>query len=129
MATHDKFISPWLCAHLRSIPGQNVHYQGFANFTQKPSIMSTILPDQQLMHLGTWHHASLPLTAQAIWDGQAMLATNGSVKDNKAIYAWIVSNTNDQITLDIQGSGILPLSAQYTKHASKWPEAAALYAA
>ena len=92
---------------------------GFVKFTRKPSTTSTILPNQQLMHLGTRHHTSLPITAQAIWDGQAILATNGSVKDNKAIYAWIVSNTNDQITQDIQGGGLLPPSAQYTKHASK----------
>jgi hypothetical protein len=81
------------------------------------------------MHLGTRHNTSLPITAQAIWDGQAILATDGSVKDSKATYAWIISTNNDQITPDIQGGGILPLSAQYAKHASKRPEAAALYAA
>ena len=102
---------------------------GFATFTQPPPTTSTILPNQQLMHLGTWHHTSLPVTAQAIWDGQAILATDGSVKENKAIYAWIVSNNNNQIMTDIQGGGILPTSAQYTKHALKQPKAAALYAA
>ena len=102
---------------------------GFATFMQPPPTTSTILPDQQLMHLGTRHHTSLPVTAQAIWDGQAILATDGSVKNNKAIYAWIISNNPDQITTDIQGGGILPPSAQYAKHASKRPEAAALYAA
>ena len=90
---------------------------------------STILPDQQLMHLSTRHHTSLPATAQAIWDGQAILATDRSVKNNKAIYAWIISNNNEQITRDIQGSGILPSSAKYAKHASKQLEATALYAA
>ena len=102
---------------------------GFATFMQPPPTTSTILPDQQLMHLGTRHHTSLPVTAQAIWDGQAILATDGSVKNNKAIYAWIISNNPDQITMNIQGGGILPPSAQYAKHASKRPEAAALYAA
>ena len=86
---------------------------------QPPLMTSTILPDQQLMHLGTCHHTSLPATTQAIWDGQAILATDGSVKNNKAIYAWIISNNNDQITTDIQGGSILPSSAKYAKHASK----------
>ena len=92
---------------------------GFTKFTQPPPTTSTILPDQQLMHLGTCHHTSLPATTQAIWDGQAILATDGSVKNNKAIYAWIISNNNDQITTDIQGGSILPSSAKYAKHASK----------
>ena len=91
---------------------------GYVTITKQPSTMSTILPDQQLMHHGTRHNASLPITAQAIWDGQAILATNGSVKNNVAIYAWIISNTNDQITQDIRG-GLLPPSAQYTNYTSK----------
>ena len=102
---------------------------GFTKFTQPQLTTSTLLPNQQLMHLGTHLHTSLSATAQAIWDGQAILATDRSVKNNKAIYAWIISNNNDQITTNIQGSGILPSSAQYAKPASKWPEAAALYAA
>ena len=102
---------------------------GFIKFTQPPPTTSTILPDQQLMNLGTCHHTSLTATAQAIWDGQAILATDGSVKNNKATYAWIITNDHDQITTDIQGGGILPSSAKYAKLASKRPEAAALYAA
>ena len=93
---------------------------GFTKFTQPPPTTSTILPDQQLMHLGTRHHTSLPDTAQAIWDGQAILATDGSVKNNKAIYAWTISNNTDHITTDIQGGGILPSSATYAIWLYSW---------
>ena len=81
------------------------------------------------MHRGTQCLTSLPTMAQAIWDGQAILATDGSIKNNIATYAWIISNSNDTIAQDISGSGLLPPSAPYAHHASKRPEAAALYAA
>ena len=84
--------------------------------------------DQQFMHRGTQCNTLLTTTAQAIWDGQAILATDGSVKDNMATYAWIISNSNDEVKQDIASGGLLPPSAPYAHHASKRPEAAALYA-
>ena len=82
------------------------------------------------MHHGTHHHTPLPITAQAIWDGQAILATDGSVKWNRATYTKIISTTNDTIGQDVTGGSLLPpSSAPYAQHASKLSEAAALYAA
>ena len=69
------------------------------------------------------------MIAQAIWDGQAIMATDGSVWNDVATYAWIISTTNDTISQDVTGSGLLPPSAPLTSHALKCPEAAALYAA
>ena len=89
----------------------------------------TTVTDQHLMHHGTQCPTPLPLTAQAIWDGQAILATNGSVKNGTATYAWILSTTNDNIKLDISISGLLHPSAPYSHHASKHLEVATLYAA
>ena len=60
---------------------------------------------------------------------QAILTTNGSVKNAVTTYAWILSTTNDYIQQDITGSGLLPTSAPYAQHASKCLEVATLYAA
>ena len=76
----------------------------------------------------TQHSTLINIAAQAIWDGQAILATDGSVKDNIATYAWVLSTTNDIISQDITGGGLLPPSALYANHASKCLEAAALHA-
>jgi hypothetical protein len=66
--------------------------------------------------------------AQAIWDGLAILGTDGSVKGDTATYSWILSTTIDTINPDVTGGGLLPSPATYTDHYSKRPEAAALYA-
>ena len=42
--------------------------------------------------------------------------------------SWIISTTNDTINQDVTGGGILPPSVPLTHHASKCPEATALYA-
>ena len=77
------------------------------------------MPDHQLMHHGTQHNTPLPITAQAIWDGQVILATNGSVKIEVTTYAWILSTTNEHIAPDITGGGLVPLSALYALQTSK----------
>ena len=81
------------------------------------------------MHHGTYHTTSPTMIAQAIWDGQAILATDGSIHNDNATYAWIISTTNDTINQDVTGGGLLPPSTPLTHHASKCPKAAALYAA
>ena len=101
---------------------------GYVNITVLLTLPCTTLTDQHLMHHGTQCQTPLPLTAQAIWDGQAILATNGSVKNGTVMYAWILSTTNDNIELDISSGGLLHPSAPYSRHTSKCPEAAALYA-
>jgi hypothetical protein len=68
------------------------------------------------------------IIAQAIWDGLAILGTDGSVKNETASYSWILSTTTDNINPDVLGGGLLPPPATYTNHYSKRPEAAALFA-
>ena len=92
---------------------------GYTNVTQTPYEPNNPVNDRQLMHHGTQCSTPLPTMAQAIWDGQAILATDGSIKNNIATYAWIISNLNDTIAQDISGSGLLPPSAPYAHHASK----------
>jgi hypothetical protein len=66
--------------------------------------------------------------AQAIWEGQAILGTDGSVRADVATYAWVLAVNKDGIEANVKGGGLLPRSAQYMQPYSKRPEAAALYA-
>ena len=102
---------------------------GYVNITLPLTLPCTTLTDQHLLHHGTQCQTTLPLTAQAIWDGQAILTTHGSVKNGTVTYAWILSTTNDNIKPDISSGSLLHPSAPYSHHASKRLEAAALYAA
>jgi hypothetical protein len=66
--------------------------------------------------------------AQAIWDGNAVMGTDGSVKGSTATYSWIISTSDSDIQEDVVGGGLLPPPPCYQHHSSKRPEAAALYA-
>ena len=66
--------------------------------------------------------------AQAIWDGQAIMGTDGSVHGDTATYSWVISVNSLNIMADVTGSGFLPPTAQYMAPYSKRPEAAALFA-
>jgi hypothetical protein len=66
--------------------------------------------------------------AQAIWNGHAIMGTDGSVKEGKATYSWVISTSMTEIRMDDCCGGYLPPPAQYMEHYSKWPEAAAIYA-
>ena len=87
---------------------------GSQPFMTPPVTMNTANKDRQLMLCGTQHTTPMNIAAQAIWDGQAILATDGSVKDIIATYAWVLS-----ISQDITGGGLLLPSTLYTNHASK----------
>ena len=77
----------------------------------------------------TQYTSPLPIIAQAIWDGHAILGTDGSVRHGVATYAWVLSTTDLLIEADVKGGGFLPPTARYADPYSKRPEAAALYAA
>jgi hypothetical protein len=80
------------------------------------------------MQRGVHTNIPRPIIAQSIWDGLAIMGTDGSVKDDTATFSWIISTTNDTINPDVTGGGLLPPPATYTDHYSKRPEAAALFA-
>ena len=103
--------------------------QGFTSMISPPTTPDTTALARRMMHHGTHCKISPTMIAQAIWDGQTILATDGSVQNDNATYAWILSTTNDTISQDVTGGGLLPPSAPHQGHASKRPAAAALYAA
>jgi hypothetical protein len=88
----------------------------------------TPLTGMHLLNHGVQYHTPFPIIAQSIWDGHAILGTDGSVHGDVATYAWILSTTENNVEADVKGGSFLPPTAQYTDPYSKCPEAAALLA-
>ena len=61
------------------------------------------LIEMTLMNCGTLTTTPEAIVAQAIWDGQAIMGTDGSVKDDVATYSWIISTMTDEIGADVKG--------------------------
>jgi hypothetical protein len=72
----------------------------------------------------------LPETiARAIWEGKAIMGTDGSVQDPVATYSFVISISRTYVKTSVKGGGgFLPPTAQYLDPYSKHPEAAALLA-
>ena len=66
--------------------------------------------------------------ARAIWEGNAIMGTDGSVTGSLATYSFVISTTQQDVIKSIAGGGYLPPTAQYMDPYSKRPEAAALFA-
>jgi hypothetical protein len=64
--------------------------------------------------------------AQVIWEGKALMGTDGSVKDSKATYSFVISLSKTNVSDSVKGGGLLPPSPQYMDQYSKCTEAAAL---
>jgi hypothetical protein len=91
---------------------------GYATFTSRTPNDASLGNETSLMNRGATHNAPLAILAQAIWDGHAILGTDGSVRDDTATYAWVLS-TNVDVTADAKGGGVLPPTATYASHYSK----------
>jgi hypothetical protein len=67
---------------------------------------------------------------QAIWDGNVLIGTDGSVLNNKATYATviIIDLDNENPTFAASAGGKLPSLAKFIDMDSHQPEAAALFA-
>ena len=125
---HHTASFPRRCVPISHLSGRILHLLQLCNNDSPPSHPPAQQTELQLMHQGV--HTNIPhlIIAQAIWDGLAILGTDGSVKNETATYSWILSTTTDTINPDVIGGGLLPPPATYTDHYSKRPEAAALFA-
>jgi hypothetical protein len=99
---------------------------GYSTIIQPPETQHSAHPT---INRAVQYSSPLPTIAQSIWDGMAIMGSDGSVKNGVATYAWVLSTTDLFIEADVKGGGFLPPTAPYAEHQSKRPEAAALYAA
>jgi hypothetical protein len=66
--------------------------------------------------------------AKAIWEGQAIMGTDGSVRDPLATYSFVISLSQIEVATCAKGGGFLPTTAKYLDPYSQRTEAAALLA-
>jgi hypothetical protein len=101
---------------------------GYSHWSSTPTQPSTTRQMLHVLNRGVKSNLPLATVAQAIWDGNAIMGTDGSVKENAATYSWVLSISMTNIHTDVCGGGYLPPPAKYTNHYSKRPKAAAIYA-
>jgi hypothetical protein len=80
------------------------------------------------MNHGVMRNDTYENIAGSIWEGKAIMGTNGSVKKCKATYSFVLSMSKTNVNTNVKGGGFLPTTPQYTDPYSKRTEAAALLA-
>ena len=80
------------------------------------------------MNRNVLHNVQREEVANAIWEGKAIMGTDGSVRDPTATYSFVISISRTDVKTNVKGGGYLPPTAKYLDPYSKRPEAAALLA-
>jgi hypothetical protein len=80
------------------------------------------------MNRGVMRNDMYENIARSIWEGKAIMGTDGSVKKSRASYSFVISMSKTNVTINVKGGGFLPTTFQYTDPYSKCTEAAALLA-
>lgn len=101
---------------------------GYSNWSSNLIQPSTTRKALHILNHGVKSNLPLATVAQATWDGDSIMGTDGSVKEDAATYSWVISISMTDIHTGVCGGGFLPLPAKYMDHYSKRPEAAAIYA-
>jgi hypothetical protein len=80
------------------------------------------------MNRGVLYNTPRELIAKAIWEGTAIMGTDGSVRGSIATYSFVISLSKEAVAVCVKGGGYLPPTAQYLDPYSNRTEAAALLA-
>ena len=65
------------------------------------------------MNRGVRSSVPLGTVAKSLWEGMAIMGTDGSITGDIATYSWVISTQQDEICADVKGGGFLPATAQY----------------
>jgi hypothetical protein len=82
----------------------------------------------QTMNRGVMRNDTYENIARSIWEGKAIMGTDGLVKKSKATYSFVISMSKTNVNINVKGGGFLPPTPQYTDPYSKCTEATALLA-
>jgi hypothetical protein len=95
---------------------------------QIPDSLPTLSKQMKRMNRGVLTNVPKETIAKAIWEGQAIMGTDGSVRDPLATYSFVISLSQIEVETCAKGGGFLPTTAKYLDHYSQRTEAAALLA-
>jgi hypothetical protein len=96
--------------------------------TMPRAIVPANVSEMKIMNRKVVQNVKLAEIAEAIWEGKAIMGTDGSVRDPTATYSFVISISRTDVQTNVRGGGFLPPTAQYLDPSSKCPEAAALLA-
>jgi hypothetical protein len=68
----------------------------------------------QTMNHGVMRNDTYENIARSIWEGKAIMGTDGLVKKSKATYSFVMSMSKTNVNINVKGGGFLPLIPQYT---------------
>jgi hypothetical protein len=103
-----------------------VHGKASCHFPR--AIRPAHIREMKIMNRNVLHNVQLEEVANAIWEGKAIMGTDGSVRDPTATYSFVISISRTDVKTNVKGGGYLPPTAKYLDPYSKRPEAAALLA-
>jgi hypothetical protein len=109
---------------------QSGHFitSGYSQWTTASAPRSTTQPpDFSRLHSDVHVTGPVNHVATFIWQGTAMLGTDGSILPACSTYSWILSTSLNAVSADAPHGGWLPPPAKYSDQSSKRPEAAAIY--
>jgi hypothetical protein len=66
----------------------------------------------RLMNRGVLTNVLKESIAKAIWEGTAIMGTNGSVHNPTATYSFVISLSQTEVTTCAKGSGFVPTTAK-----------------
>jgi hypothetical protein len=96
--------------------------------TMPRAIIPVHISEMKNMNRNVEQNEESETIAKAIWEGKAIMGTDGSVRDPTATYSFVISISRTDMKTCMRGGGFLPPTAQYLDPCSKRPEAAALLA-
>jgi hypothetical protein len=80
---------------------------------QIPESFPTISKQMRRMNHGVLTNVPKETIAKAIWEGQAIMGTDGFVCDPLATYSFVISLSQIKVATCAKGGGFLPTTAKY----------------
>jgi hypothetical protein len=69
--------------------------------------------EMKIMNRNVVHNVKLEEVAKAIWEGKAIMGTDGSVRDPTATYSFVISISQNVVKTNVKGGGYLLPTAKY----------------
>ena len=78
--------------------------------TMPRAIRPAHVSEMKIMNRNVEHNVKLEEIANAIWEGKAIMGTDGSVRDPTATYSFVISISRTDVKTNVKGGGYLPPS-------------------
>jgi hypothetical protein len=101
---------------------------GFSTVEQISKSFPTINKQMRRMNRGVLTNVPKESITKAIWEGQAIMGTDGSVRNPLATYSFVISLSQIEVATCAKGGGFLPTTAKYLDPYSQRTKADALLA-